>query len=92
SRWLPAADDGRLAPSQQPWMPAGDRVANEHVVETHSRAQTIADAVAVTMRREDAGGFLNLHRTGSSDAASRTPERMVGGDPAADRPETLGAT
>lgn len=65
--------------------------ANEPATsETYTRAQTIADAVATTMRREEAGGMLALHRVGIAGGDQRSAPGAVA--PATDRPEALGTS
>jgi type IV secretion system protein VirB6 len=69
---------------------AGGVLMDGRSSESHTRAQTVADAMAVTMRREEAGGLLNLHRTGMAVDPSRSPMRVATSDMAAERQETLG--
>jgi type IV secretion system protein VirB6 len=62
----------------------------EHARESHSRAQLVADAVAVTQRREEAGGFINLHRAANmADQARISAGRPANGSDI-DRQESLG--
>lgn len=95
--WTPARlPDLRLGSPQSQLAIAGQGAGADPTIEHHSRAQAVADAVAVTLRREAAGSLLNLHRSsnslaGSGDAA-RSPERLGRNEPATEELQNLGAT
>ncbi|WP_428334173.1 type IV secretion system protein [Novosphingobium sp.] len=58
--------------------------------EIHSRAQTVADAMANTLRRESAGGLLAQHRAGGDIDPSRASPRISGRAADIERQESLG--
>ena len=96
TRWLSALPDLRPGSMRPQLAIAGQGAGADPTIENHSRAQAIADAVAVTMRREDAGGLLNLHRSGNgmvgnSDTA-RNLERLGHDEPVTEQQQNLGAT
>lgn len=62
----------------------------ERPSEVHSRAQLIADAVTLTLRREGAGGFLAQGRTGGDVDSARTSPRLAGGAAEIEPPNALG--
>lgn len=90
--WLPAVFDQRQRDAARTLSLANNTVSGPAQIEPHSRAQTIADAVAITLRREDAGGMLNMNRQGAGDAALRVPNPIAANEGATSRPESLGNT
>lgn len=90
THFAPASADGHSrTPIPQPQIANGQAHA-EHARETHSRAHLIADAMAITLRREEAGGFINQHRSTSAVDATRTPSVMSGSAADLVRQEALG--
>lgn len=77
--------------SQRQAMP-GEQASVERSREVHSRAQSVADAVAVSLRREEAGGFLSQHRTASSVDISRTSPGLSRSVVDLDRQVALGSS
>jgi len=90
THFAPASADGYSRTSiSQPQIANGQAPA-EQSRETHSRAHLIADAMAITLRREEAGGFINQHRSTSAVDATRTPSVMSGSAIDLVRQEVLG--
>jgi len=92
SRAASGAVDGGLRASywRQPY--ANETPGAERTREIHSRAQSVADAVAVTLRREEAGGLLNQHRTSGLADYGRTVSAASGVATDTARPEALGSS
>jgi type IV secretion system protein VirB6 len=83
--------ESQMRPSVQRSV-ASETLGSNHSREIHTRAQMTADAVANTLRREEAGGLINMHRSGGSSDQARTAIRTVNTASEVDRQETLGNT
>lgn len=81
-----------MARLQQHALLAGGVTAAEQPRETLSRAQLVADAIAVSMRREAAGGLLNQHRAERQVEFARTSAVGPASEPRSERQEALGSS
>ena len=86
---LPAFENAFRPSSSQQVLATGQQEADQ-TREVHARAQMVATAVAITLRREEAGGLLAMDRSGGNLDPSRTSPRLSGAATGAQAQETLG--
>lgn len=91
------ATGARLLPQPDRWwsFPQGSAADLPHLRETTrgdaiTRAQSVADAVAMTMRREEEGGLNPARRIEFRTGDAGSPAAVI--NPGVDRPEALGAS
>jgi len=90
SKLLPATADAQRQSLFQQRAITSEAPRAEQTREIHSRAQTVADAMAITLRRESAGGLLAQHRAGGDIDPNRASPRLSGGAADTERQEALG--